>query len=154
MREPDDGVHRRSDVVAHIGEERALGLACRKRRFGRLFELVLSAEQRLLSFLSAVDIAPRAHHFERLAVRVANEMLLVADPAIGTVFLAEPIFGKMRSRLEELRMLGLYRGKVFRVNMRAPERRILQIFFGTVPEQARDVVADEGGGEVAARRKT
>jgi len=80
-------------------------------------------------------------------------MLLVADPAIGTVFLAEPILGKMRTSLEQLRLLGLYLGKVFRVNMRTPERCVLQIFFGTVAEQARDVVADEGGGEVAACRK-
>src|SRR6476620_12576498 len=107
MRQPDDGVHRRSDLVAHIGEERALGLAYRKCRFGRLLEFALSAEQRLLRFLPAVDITPRAHHFERFAVRVANKMLLVADPAIGTVFLAEPIFGRMRSRLEQLRLIGL-----------------------------------------------
>src|SRR5512147_2140655 len=80
-------------------------------------------------------------------------MLLVADPAIGTVFLAETIFGRMRSRLEQLRLLGLDLGKVVRVDMRPPERRVLQIFFGTVAEQARDVVADESGGEVPARRK-
>ena len=115
MRQPDDGVHRRPDLVAHIGEERALGLACRKCRFVRLLQFALSAWQRLLRCLAAVDIAPRAHHFERLAVRVANKMLLVTDPAIGTVLLAEPIFGRMRSRLEQLRLLGLDHGEVVRM---------------------------------------
>src|SRR5262245_66469449 len=154
MREPDDGVHRRSDLVAHIGKERALGLACRKCGFRRFLEFALCAEQGLLGSLSGVDVAPRTHHFERLAVRVANEMLLVADPAIVAVFLAEAIFRRMPSRLEELRLVGLDLGKIVRVKLGTPKRRVLQMFFVTVAEEAGDVVADKGGGEIPARGKT
>src|SRR6516162_2002925 len=92
MRETNDGVHRRPDLVAHVGEERAFGLACRERRLGCLLELSLRSEQRPLRCLADVDSAPGTNHFERLAILVANEVLLVAYPAIGAILLAEPVF--------------------------------------------------------------
>ncbi len=58
MRQPDDGVHRRPDLVAHIGEERALGFARRERRLGRLLKLSLCRQQSLLGRLAGIDIAP------------------------------------------------------------------------------------------------
>src|SRR5262245_40226138 len=107
MREADDGVHRRPDFVAHIGKKGALGLACLKRRGGRLLELLLRGLECLFGGLAGVDVAPRAHHFDRAAVSVANEMLLVAHPAISAVLLAEAILGVMLARSEQFDLLRL-----------------------------------------------
>src|SRR5512134_1448912 len=46
----------------------------------------------LLGGLARRDVAPRAHHLDRMAVGVLDQMLLVAHPAIGAVALAEAIF--------------------------------------------------------------
>ncbi len=60
----------------------------------------------------------------------------------------------MRSRLEQLSLFRLDLDKIVRVDVSTPERRVLQIFFGPVAEQAGDVLADEGGSEIAARGET
>ena len=48
----------------------------------------------------------------RVPLRVASQMLLVTDPAIRTILLAEPIFGEMLSLLKQLHLLGLDSSKV------------------------------------------
>ena len=71
-----------------------------------------------------------------LPVQVANEVLLVAHPAIGAVLLAEAVFGEMLARLEQLRLLRLDLGKIVGMDVGAPEVRVLQIFLGAVAQHA------------------
>ena len=85
-----------------------------------------------------------------VAARVADQVLLVADPAIGAVLLAEPVFGEMLTGLEQPRLLGLEGLEIVGMDVPPPEIGVLEIFVGAVAEQAVDVVADEGGGEIAA----
>ena len=81
MGQTDDGVHRRSYLVAHIGEEHALGLARFERRRSRLLELGVCPLGVQLRCLAGIDVAPRADHFDGAPLAVADEMLLVAHPA-------------------------------------------------------------------------
>ena len=121
MGEADDGVHRRPDLVAHIGEEDALGLACLERRRGRFLQLGLRPLGFELGRLAGVDIAPRADHLDRVAVTVADEMLLVADPDIGAVLLAEAVLGQVLAVFEQLDLLRLDLGEVVGMNVGPPE---------------------------------
>src|SRR5581483_3126915 len=79
-----------------------------------------------------------------LAALVADEMLLVADPAILAVLLAEAVFRGVLALLEDLDQLGLDPIDVIWVDASAPEGWILQIFGGTIAKQPLDVLADEG----------
>ena len=85
---------------------------------------------------------------------VANEMLLVAHPAIGTVLLAEAIFGEMLAGPEQLDLLRLDLGEIVGMHMAPPEIRVLQIFIGAVAQHQLDAGADEGGREIAGRGET
>ena len=154
MGQADDGVHRGSDLVAHIGEEHALGLAGLQRRRGRLLELFLRGLKRLLGGLARVDVAPRADHLDRAAALVADEMLLVADPAIGAVLLAEAIFGEMLARSEQLDLLRFDFGEILGMHVATPEIGILQVFLGAIAQHRLDTGADEGGREIAGRGET
>ena len=84
----------------------------------------------LLGRLARGDLAPGANHFHRLTVMVADQMLLIAHPAIGAVLLAEAILGDMAAVLEQLGLLGLDGGKVLGMDAGAPEVGILR---GTRP---------------------
>src|SRR4029079_2576479 len=75
-------------------------------------------------------------------------MLLVADPAIGAVLLAEAVFGEVRAGFEQQLLLGLDGREIIRVYVASPERSVLHIFVRAVAEHALDVVADEGGREI------
>ena len=63
---------------------------------------------------------------------VADQMLLVAHPAIGAVLLAEAILGDMAAVLEQLGLLGLHGGKVLRMDAGAPEVGILQVLIRAI----------------------
>jgi len=71
--------------------------------------------------------------------------LIVADPDVIAIPLAEAVFGGVAALLEQLALLGLDRGQILRVNVAPPEIGVLQIFLGAVAEQALDILADEGG---------
>ena len=71
--------------------------------------------------LAVGDVAPRADDLERLAVLVADEMLLVAHPAIGPSFLRKRYSAVCRSLLEQQRLLGLDRYRCRR-DARGPAR--------------------------------
>src|SRR4029077_19338782 len=101
MRKTDDRIHRRPDLMAHIGEEDALGLIGFEGRLRGALKLELSLLKGDLRRLPRIDIAPGADHFGRLPLLVANEMLLVAHPAIGAVLLPEAVFGKVLSGPEQ-----------------------------------------------------
>ena len=111
MRQADDRVHRRPDLVAHIGEEHALGLARLERRTRRLLKLGLRSLKGKLGPLAGVDVAPRSHHLDGAPRLVADEMLLVAHPAIGAILAAEAVFGEMLAVAEQLDLLRLDLGK-------------------------------------------
>jgi len=105
----------------------------------------------LLGLLARTDIAPGAHDLDRLAVVAAQQILLVADPDIVAVALAEAVLGGVPSLLEQLRLLGLDQGEILRVNVVAPEIGVLKIFLRAIAEQPLDILADEGWRIVAAR---
>jgi hypothetical protein len=94
------------------------------------------------------DIAPRAHDLDRLSLLVTHEVLLVIDPAIGTVLAAEAIFERVLTFLEQIADLGLDPREIFGVHALAPEIGIVEIFADGIAEQARDVVADEDRREI------
>src|SRR6476620_4074983 len=104
----------------------------------------------LLRRLALGDVAPRANDLERLSLPVADQMLLVAEPAVGSVDIAEAIFGRMAILLEYFDLIGFHLRKIVRMDARAPEVGVLEIFVRAVAEQALDVLADEGRRIVAA----
>ena len=106
---------------------------------------------RLFCRLALGDVAPRSHDLQGLAVGAADKMLLVIHPAIGAILAAKPIFHRVDPVLEESSYFGLDAGEIIRVDPVAPEGRILKIFGRGVSKHCDDVVADEGGSEVAGR---
>jgi hypothetical protein len=78
-------------------------------------------------------------------------MLLVAHPAIMSVFRAEAVFGGVAVAFEQERLFRLDRIDVVGMHAGAPEGRILEIFVRAIAEQALDVLADEGRRVIAAR---
>jgi hypothetical protein len=84
-------------------------------------------------------------------MRVLDQMLLVADPAIAAVLLAEAIFGGVLALLEKDRLFSLHALDVVGMDARTPEVGVLQIFVGAIAEQAFDVLADEGRRVIAGR---
>ena len=84
--EADDGVERRAHVVAHVVEERLLGLEAVLRGVERLLEVVALAE---LALLLRVDLAEAQHDLvrrERLVVEHAH-----VDPAVALAELAQEV---------------------------------------------------------------
>ena len=78
-------------------------------------------------------------------------MLLVAEPAIAAVDIAEAVFGGMAVLLEQLHLFGFNVRKILRVHALAPEVRILEVFVRAIADQTLDILADEGRRVVAAR---
>ena len=97
------------------------------------------------------DVAPRADHLDRLAVLVADQVLLVDHPAVAAVLLEEPVLDRVAAFLEQQGGLGLHRREVVGVHAAPPEIRVLQVFLRLVAEPVPDVLADEGRREVARR---
>ena len=140
-------------VVAE--NEAVLGIVKREAfrdRFDRVGEPLLARLQGgLFRRLAGGDFAPRAHHFHRVSAMVTDQMLLVAHPAIGTVFLTEAVFRRVRALVEKPDLLGFDRGEILRMNAGPPEIGIFQIFVGAVTEHTLDVLADKGRREIAGR---
>src|SRR5262249_14232597 len=87
-----------------------------------------------LCSLALSDVAPRANHLHRLPFFVPNESLLVVDPAVAAVLLAELILDRMRTFLEQVDRLGLHRGELVRVHPTAPKIRVLEVFLRFVAQ--------------------
>ena len=102
--------------MAHIGEEHALRLARLKRRARRLLELDLGRLKGKLGSLARVDVAPRSDHLDGPARRVADQVLLVAYPAIGAILAAEAVLGEMLAVAKQLDLFGLDLGKIIRMD--------------------------------------
>jgi hypothetical protein len=76
-----------------------------------------------LSFFSLGDIAPRPNDLDRIAVFVATQAQVVADPTIRPVLAAETVFVRVAAQLKKTRELGRDTGKVLRVDPFQPEVR-------------------------------
>lgn len=98
----------------------------------------------LFRLLAGRDVAPGADDLDGSAVFVADEMLLVADPAVGAVLPAKAVFESVGPVSEKSRNLGLDAGQIVRVDAFAPEIRILEILPRFVTKQSPNVFADEG----------
>ena len=61
---------------------------------------------------------------------VADQLLLVAHPAIGAVFFAKAVLRNVRALFEQLGLLGFDRREILRVDAGPPEIGIFQIFVG------------------------
>src|SRR6478736_1783146 len=95
-----------------------------------------SANRRYFGFGSfpLAYVAPRANHLDRLAILVSDELLLIVDPTIASVFLEKPIFHRVRAPLEQAIGFSLYRGEIIRVYAAAPKIRIFQVLVGFVAQ--------------------
>ena len=149
MRKPDNGVHRRPDFVAHIGEENALGLVGLERDLGRFGQIRLRGLECPLRLLARLDIAPRPHDLHGISRCVANELLLVAQPAIRAVLIEKAVFDEMHALLEDLGLLRLDPWQIVGMHVDPPEIGTFQIFLGRVAEEPLNVRADEGRREIA-----
>ena len=74
VRQPDDRVQRRPDLMAHVGQERALGLVRRVR-------LIAGLTQGLFSALALGDIAIGYAAAERFSHHILDRPALMLDPA-------------------------------------------------------------------------
>ena len=85
--------------------------------------------------LALADVAPRADHLGGLALGIADQALLVVDPAPAAVALEEPVFDGMASGGEQVGGFRLDRGEVVGMHPTTPEVGVLQIVPGLVAEQ-------------------
>ena len=64
-------------------------------RFDRVGQALLAAPEGDLRLLARGDVAPRADHLDRLAVLVADQVLLVVHPAVAAVLLEKPVLDRV-----------------------------------------------------------
>ena len=76
-------------------------------------------------------------------------MLLVADPDISAIPLAEAVLGQVLAVFEQLDLLRLDLGKVVGMDVGPPEVGGVQILIRAIAEHVRDVGADERGRKIA-----
>ena len=85
--------------------------------------LLLALAQPQLGVLARGDVRPRSDHFVRIAW-VRDENLLVPDPSIGAVLVAEPVLAHHRTLSQEGRNLGEDPVAILRMKaVRPPVRR-------------------------------
>src|SRR5262249_5900148 len=90
--------------------------------------------------LALGDVAPRADHFDRLAVFIPNQALLVAHPTVGAVLPEKSVLDRVAAFLEQLDGLGLNRGEIVGMHAAAPKIRAFQILPWLVAEPVPDVL--------------
>ena len=98
---------------------------------------------RFLSRLAGRDIAPGPDNLQRLAAAITDKVLLVIYPAIGSILPAEAVLDCVDPVLEEFGYRVFNLSQLVRVNPVAPEGRVLQVLYWSVPENRDDVVADK-----------
>ncbi len=140
--------------MAHIGKKEALGFVGFERRLGRPLKVRLRRLEGLLCRLASVDIAPRANHLDGVPSLVADEMLLVADPAIRAILLAEAIFRQVLAGPEQLDLLRFDLREVIGMHMATPKIRIFEIFIRGVSQHLPNAGAHESGREISAGDET
>ena len=85
------------DVLADEGRReiprRLVAVDHRRRRRQQASDPVLRGDQGFADLLARRDVVPRAHHLDRIACRVAQQLQLVADPTVAAILLAESVLG-------------------------------------------------------------
>ncbi len=105
----DDAVHRRADLVAHVGQELALQTRGLERG-------VAGAGDLLLLLLSFGDIHERAGEARERAAGLVPGQAGVEHPTVFSVVAAEPILElEALARHLEPRVLGAHAGEIVRV---------------------------------------
>src|SRR5262245_48264495 len=126
------------DVLADEGRPKVARCleAVDHRRRGREELGQLGARRRFLLFgvLQLADVAPRTDHLQRFAAFIADEMLLVLDPAIGVILPSKAVFQCIAAGLEGERNLGLYSVEVVGMDAVAPEGWIFKIILRRISE--------------------
>src|SRR5262249_2338593 len=112
---------------------------------------VLRSDESFAHILTRGDVAPGAHNFDRVAGRVADQVQLIADPAVVAFLPAESVFDAETAVLYEAGIFLKDTGAVVRMDAAQPEIRALEIFLAIVAKQVLDVLADEGRRIVAGR---
>ena len=83
------------DVLADEGRReiarRLVAVDDRRRGRQQAHEAVLRGDQGFAELLARRDVVPRADDLDRIARRIADQLQLVADPAIAAVLLAESV---------------------------------------------------------------
>lgn len=75
-----------------------------------------------------------SRRFRQVAIVAAQEILLVADPDISPVPLAEAVLGGVPALLEQLALLGFDGREVVGMNVVTPEIGMFQIFLRAIAE--------------------
>ena len=92
-------------IGAVADDQPVLGVVERKALrdgFDRVGQALLALAEGDLGLVAGGDVAPGADHLDRLAVLVADQVLLVVDPAIGAVLAPEPVLDRVATLLEQL----------------------------------------------------
>ncbi len=141
------------DVLADEGRrEVAMGLEAvddGRGAFKQAVESLPRVRFGLLGRFAGVDIAPRTHHLEGLAVGVSHEGLLVVHPAIRAVLAPEAVFAGVPPFGEEAAHFRLDPREVVGMDMAAPEIGVVEIVLRGVAEEPGDVLADIGRRKIA-----
>src|SRR5690349_1830020 len=107
-----------------------------------------------LGILERTYVTPGTDHFERFALIVSDELLVVLDPAIGIVLPAKAIFQGVEAGFECERDLRLHPVEVIGMNAVSPKFWIFEIVGRRVSEESLDIGAHECGAERACRLET
>src|SRR5204863_289310 len=105
----------------------------------------------LLCLLAGCDVDPRPDHIKGLTFAVADQVPLVADPAVAPVFLQKAIFEGLAPLLVQMPKLRFDAWQVIAVNAPAPEIRAFQILTRLIAEHVSEVLTNEGRQEIPTR---
>ncbi|OEZ52482.1 hypothetical protein DUGA6_61160 [Duganella sp. HH105] len=145
--EAEDGVHRRADFMAHIGDEAGA-------RGGGLFGRLLGLAQLLLHLAALADVEDDAVDPAQLGIAlVLGDGAVLPHPAGVAVGVAQPVFDLVGAEVGDGAVdLGLDAGAVFRHDQAAQcaAALVADEIAGRVAGQALDAVADEHRRRVEA----
>ena len=82
----------------------------------QMVEPVLSRDHRIAYLPAGAHVAPGSDNFDGIAVFVAEQVQLVAYPAIGIVFSAKSVFVDEVTDFEEARQIILHAGGILGMN--------------------------------------
>src|SRR5215470_2803535 len=148
-----------SEQILHIlADEGWRIVACRleavddRRRAGeQVLDALTCRRHCRLCLLTLSDIAPRPNDFDRLTIFVANQALLIVNPARAAILLEKSVFYCVVTLFEQLRRLGFGSGEILGVHATPPEIGIFQIFMRFVTKPVGEVFTDEGRRKISRR---
>ena len=92
MGQPEDGVHRRADLVAHVRQKIALGPVRRLGFMGADFEVAVHSLENFAILDHFVDVDARANVAEEAAIAAVAWRTLIEYPAILAIMPAQAVF--------------------------------------------------------------